>query len=185
MLITGAAGGMGTVAIGVTKEQGAGRIVCTVSSEEKKTACLAMGATEVVVLSADDKQWQKQLRAALPDGCDVCYEICGGLLFDCATRLMASGGRLLVVGFSSGSIASVKANLPLVKGYSIVGVRSGAELLTRPHLLAQLMQQMHGTFVRPPIQVFPAASAKQAFAALAAKKAIGKIVLDFSSFSKL
>ncbi len=181
VLITGAAGGMGSMAIEVAKEEGAGRIVCTVSSEEKKQVCLDLGATEVVVLSSDEKQWQKQLRSALPDGCDVCYEICGGALFECASRVMNSYGRLLIVGFASGTIASVKANLPLVKGYSVVGVRSGAELIMKPHLMTELIEHMQRTKVRPRIQVFPAASAKDAFRKLAEKKAIGKFVIDFAS----
>jgi NADPH2:quinone reductase len=183
VLITGAAGGMGIFAIEVARECGAGEIVCTVSTEEKKRICLEHGATSVIVLAKDEKQWQRQLREALPNGCDVCYEICGGTLFDCASRLMRSYGRLLVIGFASGTIASLKSNLPLIKGYSVVGVRSGAELLIKPELMKETMEAMHRSRIRPRVQVFPAAEGKQAFRQLADKKAIGKLVIDFSNVS--
>ncbi len=55
----------------------------------------------------------------------------GGDVFNALSRLMAAEGRLLVVGFASGTIATLKTNLPLLKGYSVVGVRSGAEMIRR------------------------------------------------------
>lgn len=48
--------------------------------------------------------------------------------------MIGGGGRLLVVGFASGSIPSFPINLALVKGFSLVGVRSGAEMLLQPKL---------------------------------------------------
>jgi NADPH2:quinone reductase len=200
VLVTGAAGGMGLFAIAVcvffffffcfffmgfqlAREHGAGRIVCTVSDEKKRAACIKAGATDVVVLAADSKRWTEQLKSALPDGCDVCYEICGGDLFECCMRVMSSYGRLLVIGFTSGTIPSAKANLPLVKGFSIVGVRSGAELLLKPELMRQMEDAMQASRIHPEIEVFPVHAAKEAFTKLANREAVGKLVLDFSSVS--
>jgi hypothetical protein len=167
----------------LAREHGAGRIVCTVSDEKKRAACIKAGATDVVVLAADSKRWTEQLKSALPDGCDVCYEICGGDLFECCMRVMSSYGRLLVIGFTSGTIPSAKANLPLVKGFSIVGVRSGAELLLKPELMRQMEDAMQASRIHPEIEVFPVHAAKEAFTKLANREAVGKLVLDFSSVS--
>ena len=98
---------------------------------------------------------------------------------------MAGGGRLLVVGFASGSIGSIKANLPLVKGYSVVGVRSGAELFLHPEQMLECHSALVQSTVVPQCEVFPASEAKIAFRKLAEKRAIGKLVLDFESKSKL
>jgi NADPH:quinone reductase-like Zn-dependent oxidoreductase len=73
--------------------------------------------------------------------------------------------------------------LPLVKGFSIVGVRSGAELLLKPDLMREMNESMQKTSIRPVIDVFPVLSAKEAFAKLAQRKAKGKIVLDFAEIT--
>lgn len=179
VLVTGAGGGMGTIAVSIAKEMGA-RVVATVSSEEKRKAVLSLGADECVLLDSDPKQWTKQLKEALgPSGADVCYEVVGGELFQCVGRVMASGGRLLVIGFACGKIGSVAANLPLVKGYSVVGVRSGAELLTNPHLMEDTVRALNRSSLKPLVETFPAHDAKSAFRKLAEKKAIGKLVVTF------
>lgn len=54
------------------------QIVCTVSDESKRDICVQSGATEVVVLDRDSKKWQQQLKRAMPEGADVCYEVSRG-----------------------------------------------------------------------------------------------------------
>jgi NADPH2:quinone reductase len=58
-------------------------------------------------------------------GADVIFDPVGGDVFDESTRCIAFGGRLLVIGFTSGRIASVATNIPLIKGFSVIGVRAG------------------------------------------------------------
>ena len=58
-------------------------------------------------------------------GADVIYDPVGGDVFDESTRCIAFDGRLLVVGFTSGRIPSISVNMPLIKGFSVVGVRAG------------------------------------------------------------
>ena len=182
VLITGGAGGMGTIAASLAKEHGAGKVICTVSDVAKKDICFRSGATDVIVLDSDSKKWAAQLKSQIPEGVDVCYEICGGDLFEPCMRVMNSYGRLLVIGFVAG-IPKAQMNLPLVKGFSIVGVRSGAELLMRPELMHEMEAAMQKTIVVPELDVFPASEAKAAFTKLANRQAQGKIVLDFSSIT--
>lgn len=117
VLVTGAAGGMGVLAIQVAKERGA-IVMATVSSADKVAFCKQAGADAVVVLAADATAWGKQLKdAAAPfNGVDVCYEVVGGELFHACSRVINGGGRLLVVGFAGGDIPALRLNLPLVKG---------------------------------------------------------------------
>lgn len=186
-LITGAAGGMGTIALELAKERGA-IVVCTVSSEAKRRVCQKLGADAVVILEDSNKDnWAKDLKQALsPYGgaCDVCYEIVGGALFQACTRVMNANGRLLVIGFAGGSIGSVKSNLPLIKGYSVVGVRSGAQMTLQPELRDEAILALEQSKIRPLVDVFPAKSGGiKAFQKLSDRKAEGKIVLDFSGGS--
>jgi len=58
-------------------------------------------------------------------GADVIYDPVGGDVFDESIRCIAWNGRLLVVGFASGRIPSIPANMPLIKGFSVIGVRAG------------------------------------------------------------
>ena len=57
-------------------------------------------------------------------GADVIYDPVGGDVFDESVRYIAWGGRLLVVGFASGRIPNIPVNMPLIKGFSVVGVRA-------------------------------------------------------------
>ncbi len=58
-------------------------------------------------------------------GADVVYDPVGGDVFDESVRCIAFNGRLLVVGFTSGRIPTISVNMPLIKGFSVMGVRAG------------------------------------------------------------
>src|SRR6185503_21371263 len=58
-------------------------------------------------------------------GADVIYDPVGGDVFDESTRCIAFNGRLLIIGFTSGRIPSININMPLIKQFSILGVRAG------------------------------------------------------------
>jgi len=111
---------------------------------------------------------------------DVCYEVVGGAIFTACVRAMAGQGRLLVVGFASGSIPNFPINLALVKGFSVVGVRSGAELQLDPKMqaeteaaLAQLAPKLKPLVER----VFPWEELPAALRMLADRQALGKVVV--------
>ena len=96
---------------------------------------------------------------------------------------MAFGGKLLVVGFAGGRIADVSTNIPLIKGFSIVGVRAGEYARRFPQrgaafrdtLLAMAAQGL----IRPHIdRVLPLSDWREGFAAMAAREIVGKIVFE-------
>lgn len=126
LLVHGASGGVGMAALDVGRLLGA-RVIATTASAEKAQALRNAGANEVIVLSGKSgDQFREQVKA-LTDGkgADVIFDPVGGDVFDESTRCIAFAGRLLVIGFAGGRIASVNTNIPLIKGFSVVGVRAG------------------------------------------------------------
>jgi len=119
VLVLGAGGATGYAAVQVAKHLGA-RVIASASSEGKRALALTGGANVAVTAGASD--WRDQVRAA-NDGkpVDVVFDPVGGEATELAFRALGWNGRHLVVGFPGG-IASLRTNLPLIKGASLVGV---------------------------------------------------------------
>lgn len=180
LLVLGAAGGTGAAAIQLGKLMGA-RVIAAASTRDKLALCRRLGADETVDSSAAD------LRGSLKAltggrGLDVVYDPVGGALTEAALRAMAWGGRLLVIGFASGTIPQPPLNLTLLKGCAIVGVFYGAFMEREPARNAALMQQLLAWVgegrLQPAITTrLPLADAATALRALADRRALGKTVL--------
>ncbi len=120
LLVLGASGGVGLAAVEIGKAMGA-RVIAAASSAEKLAVAKAAGADETIDYSqASLKEEIKRLTGG--QGVDVIYDPVGGELFDQAVRGLAWQGRLLVVGFASGTIPQMAANLVLLKGAAVLGV---------------------------------------------------------------
>ena len=122
MLVHGAAGGIGTAAVQLAAAWGA-RVIAVVSSQDKAEVARAAGAHEVVLADG--------FRDAVAEltsrrGVDVVVDPVGGDRFTDSLRSLAPGGRLLVIGFTAGSIPEVKVNRLLLGNISVVGVGWGA-----------------------------------------------------------
>jgi len=126
LLVHGASGGVGMATLDVGRLLGA-RVIATTASPEKAQALQHAGAHEVIVLGARPGDAFREQVKALTNGkgADVIFDPVGGDVFDESTRCIAFNGRLLVIGFAGGRIASVNTNIPLIKGFSVVGVRAG------------------------------------------------------------
>jgi NADPH2:quinone reductase len=122
LLVHGASGGVGMAAIDVGRLLGA-RVLAVTGSPAKVDAIGRQGADHVILTSEDVRQRVLDLTAG--QGANVIFDPVGGDMFDLSTRCIAFDGRLLVVGFAGGRIAEVKTNIPLIKGFSVVGVRAG------------------------------------------------------------
>lgn len=141
LLVTGAAGGMGMAAIQLGRQLGASKVIAGVSSQEKAEAVMKLGATHVINYAKEDMK-KRVKEICNGEGVDVVYEIVGGDVFNTCVSCLGSGGRLLVIGFAGGTIPSLKANLALVKGISLVGVRAGAEIQAQPHLFQEMVDRL-------------------------------------------
>jgi NADPH2:quinone reductase len=187
LLVLGAAGGVGVSAVELGKAYGA-RVIAAVSSPEKLEFARRHGADDGVVYPKGpfDKAGAKALadvfkKACGENGADVIYDPVGGDYSEASLRAIAWEGRLLVVGFPAG-IPKLPLNLTLLKSCQVVGVFWGAFTRRDPKAnaanLAELMR-LHGEGKIKPVvsERFPLARAGEAIAKLAARKAMGKIVV--------
>ena len=180
LLITGATGGVGSAGIQIGKALGA-RVIAAVSSEAKAEVATDLGADETIDYSVESlKERTKELTGGV--GADVIYDPVGGDTFLECLRSINWGGRILVVGFTSGRIPKAPMNLPLLKGCSIVGVFWGAYADRDPvgnrANFTRLLDWTAEGIIQPHISGrFPLESAVEALSTIAARKATGKVVL--------
>jgi NADPH2:quinone reductase len=180
LVVHAAAGGVGTAAVQVGKALGA-RVVAVVGSAAKAEGARAAGADVVVDRSAGD------LVAALREavgrsGADVVFDPVGGPAYDASTKVVAFEGRIVVVGFTSGTIPAPALNHALVKNYSILGLHWGL-YLQRDHAVAaaaheQLVAWADDGVLRPVVsQEVPFDEAPGALARLGAGETTGRLVV--------
>src|SRR6202521_1624486 len=187
LLVLGAAGGVGLAAIELGKAAGA-RVIAAASSQEKVDFAMAHGADECVVYPAGpfDKAGQRALsdifkKACGEKGTELIYDPVGGNYSEAALRAIAWEGRFLVIGFPAG-IPRLPLNLALLKSCQIVGVFWGAFALRDPKANAENNRELIDLYgkgaIKPEIsERFPLAKGGEAIARLAARKAMGKIVV--------
>ena len=179
VLVHGAGGGVGSASLQVAKGMGA-RTIALVSSEEKRRVAEAAGADEVVLLG---DAWKDEVLERSGGGVDVVMDPVGGDRFTDSLRCLREDGRLLVVGFTGGSIPEVKVNRLLLRNISVVGAGWGAYVMGKPELNrevgAAVGRMVDEGFIRPIIgERFSLERAADALKTLDERRATGKIVLD-------
>ena len=180
VLVLGAAGGVGTAAIQIARETGA-RVIAAASSDDKCAYCKAQGADETINYGSQDlRQRLKEITDGR--GPNVIYDPVGGAYTEPAFRSIAWRGRHLVIGFAAGEIPSLRLNLALVKGASIVGVFWGAFAQREPDANAAMMRELLGWYaagrIKPRIDgTLPMRELKAAYARMESRAVKGKLVL--------
>jgi len=187
LLVLGAAGGVGLAAIELGKAFGA-RVVAAVSSEAKAEAARAAGADETLVYprAPFDKEQSKALSEAFkaavgPKGADVIYDPVGGDYAEPALRAIGWEGRYLVVGFPAG-IPKLPLNLTLLKSCDVCGVFWGAFAARDPQANQAHVEHLfrlwsQGKIAPRVTETFALADGGKAIAKMAARQAIGKLVV--------
>jgi len=179
LLVHGAAGGVGLAAVDVGKLLGA-TVIATASSQEKLAVCKRMGADHVIDYT---KGFRDQIKAITEDrGADVIYDPVGGDVTDESMRCIAPFGRLLIVGFTSGRPAQLKANHLLIKDAEAIGFTIGALSRLDParerNNLAILMGWLAAGRITPHVShTLPLERAAEALNLVRDRKVIGKAVL--------
>jgi NADPH2:quinone reductase len=191
LVVLGAAGGVGLAAVELGKAMGA-RVIAAASSAEKVDLAKAHGADEGLVYptgpldKAAARSFTDSLKAACgKDGADVIYDPVGGDYSEAALRAIAWEGRFLVVGFPAG-IPKLPLNLTLLKSCQVVGVFWGAFAQRDPAANAANTRELFALYergaIRPTIsERVPLERAGEAIASLAARRAMGKIVVTMGS----
>jgi NADPH2:quinone reductase len=177
VLVHGAAGGVGTAALQVAKALGA-RTIAVVSTEEKAQIVTSVGADHVLRSTGSWKDEAREL-----GGADVVLDPVGGDRFTDSLRSLKENGRLLVVGFTAGSIPEVRVNRLLLNNLDVVGAGWGAAVMPKPEYVAEVAEALAGMIasghVRPLVGAqFPLERAAEALALIEGRGAVGKVVLD-------
>jgi NADPH:quinone reductase len=179
VLVHGAAGGVGTAALQIARGLGA-RTIGVVSTDEKERVAREAGADHVV---RSDGPWKDQARELSGGGVDVVIDPVGGDRFTDSLRSLREGGRVIVVGFTGGSIPEVRVNRLLLNNTEVIGAGWGAYVLRKPELNQQIGREIdrliHEGFIRPIVGArFPLTQAADALELIESRGATGKIVLD-------
>ena len=183
LLVHGASGGVGMATLDVGRILGA-RVIATTASEQKVQGLKAAGAHEVIVLGPKPGDAFREQVKALTNGrgADVIFDPVGGDIFDESTRCIAFNGRLLVIGFAGGRIASVNTNIPLIKGFSVVGVRAGEygrQIPERGRIVRDQIWKWAAEGVTKPtvFAELPLEKWREAFELMRDRRLVGKVVL--------
>jgi NADPH2:quinone reductase len=123
VLVHGAAGGVGLACVDLAKGLGLKVIAASASDDKLAVIQSAYAPDATVNVTGGFREAVKEITGGA--GADIIYDPVGGDVFDESVRCIAFDGRLLVVGFTSGRIPTISVNMPLIKGFSVMGVRAG------------------------------------------------------------
>ena len=178
LVVLGASGSTGIAAIQIGKIIGA-KVIAVSSNPEKQKIAKDNGAD----ISIGYDNLNEELKSiSNGKGVDVIFDPVGGDIFDTVARTMARGGRLLVIGFASGTIPKLAVNLALVKEFSVVGVFWGAFTRGEPEEykknMIELFEWYQKDLLKPLIEEnYPLSEAAKVLEKILARGAKGKIIL--------
>jgi NADPH:quinone reductase len=194
LLVHGAGGGVGTAAVQVGKAAGA-HVVGVVSSDEKEQVARKSGADDIARIASEASgarraergegdDWKEAAKEfARDEGYDVVFDPVGGERFNDSVRLLRTEGRIVVVGFTEGSIPEIAVNRLLFRCASVVGAAWGHYAFTRPDYLKEvgedLERMVREGHVKPIVgKRYAFDQVPQALRDIDERRAVGKLVLD-------
>ncbi len=178
LLVLGASGGVGLTAVELGKLMGAEVVACA-RGADKLEICRAMGADHLINSETDDiRDIVKGL-----GGADVVYDPVGGDQFKAALRACNREARLLPLGFASGEVPQIPANILLVKNLTVLGMYWGGYAALNPKVLTDSFKALIDWYVagklKPHVSnVMPLAEANAALDLLRTRRATGKVVIE-------
>ncbi len=180
LLVHAAAGGVGLAAVQIGKALGA-KVIATAGGRQKLEIARRAGADVLIDYRAGDFV-PAVLAATHGRGADVIYDSVGGETTERSLRCINWNGRLLVIGFASGTIPAVELNRVLLKNISIVGLHWSAYPEREPERVDAcfegLFEMVRAAQIEPLISArYPLDEAREALVALGARKTVGKVVL--------
>jgi len=179
LVVLGASGSTGLAAIQIGKIMGA-KVIAVASNEEKQKIAKDNGAD----ISIGYDNLKEELKTISDGkGVDVIFDPVGGDVFETVARTMARNGRLLVIGFASGTIPKLAVNLALVKEFSVVGVFWGAFTRGEPkeykENMIELFHWYENKLIKPLVdEKFPLSEASMVLEKILSRGAKGKIILN-------
>ncbi|MFT4717372.1 MAG: NADPH2:quinone reductase [Paracoccaceae bacterium] len=177
LLVLGAAGGIGLTAVELGKLMGAEVIACA-RGADKLAVAKAAGADHLIDSDVDDiREIVKSL-----GGADVVYDPIGGDQFKAAMRACNPEARLIPLGFASGDVPQIPANILLVKNLSVIGLYWGGYARFKPSVLIDSFTQLFTWYaegrLKPHVShSLPLEQANEAVELLRSRKSTGKVVV--------
>uniref|UniRef100_A0ACD5T768 Uncharacterized protein n=1 Tax=Avena sativa TaxID=4498 RepID=A0ACD5T768_AVESA len=190
LLVLGAAGGVGVSAVQIGKVSGA-IVIAVARGIEKLQYLKSIGADHVIDSSKENviESAKSFLKARGLKGVDVLYDPVGGKLTQDSLKLLNWGAHILLIGFASGDVPVIRANIALIKNWTIHGLYWGSYLIHRPAVLIDSLNELLSWLSKGLITVqishtYRLPEAHLAFAALRDRKAVGKVMLVMGSSAK-
>jgi NADPH2:quinone reductase len=177
LLVLGAAGGVGLTAVELGAAMGA-EVIAVARGARKLDVARRAGAAHLI--DGETRDLKAEIRAL--GGADVVYDAVGGAAFDAALRATRPEGRILSIGFASGTVPKIPANILLVKNITVTGFYWGGYLAFAPDVLAaglaELMQLYADGRIAPHVgATFPLERAGEALDLLRRRESTGKVVV--------
>jgi NADPH2:quinone reductase len=181
VVVHGAAGGVGSIAVQLGHALGAGRVIATASSEEKRALTLELGADAAIDPAADGLT-ERLIDANQGRELDVVFDMSGGAVFDASYKALAPFGRIVVCGIASSEPNEVRTGSLLRHSRAVVGFYI-FHCLERPGMFAQALDDLFARAVAGELRAivghtYPLEQAAQAQIDLRARRTTGKLLLD-------
>ncbi|HYU85020.1 MAG TPA: zinc-binding dehydrogenase [Kribbellaceae bacterium] len=185
VVVHAAAGGVGSVAVQLAKQFGAGRVIATASSAEKRALALELGADVAVSPDPDDLK-DRLIEANGGRPVDVVLEMAGGAVFDQSLRAVAPFGRLVTFGQASRQPATPVDPARLMAASRTVAAFWLGHCFRRPELIAEPLRALFRLtadgVLRPVVGgTYPLSEARAAHEAILSRGTVGKLLLDPAS----
>jgi NADPH:quinone reductase len=181
VVVHAAAGGVGSLAVQLGRPMGAGRVIATASSEEKRALALELGAD--VAIDASPTGMKERLEEANAQRkVDVVFEMAGGEVFDASLAALAPFGRLVTYGIASRQPNEISSGALMRRSRAVVGFWL-MHCIGRPEMVDEALADLFGRVQRGELRVhvggtYPLADAAQAQVDLAERRTMGKLLLD-------
>lgn len=181
VVVHAAAGGVGSLAVQLGHAMGAGRVIATASSEEKRALALDLGA-DAAVDPAPDGLADRLVEANEGRRVDVVFEMAGGEVFEQSLTALAPFGRVVAYGNASGEANTVATGRLMRRSASVVGFWL-MHLVGRPEMVAGPLADLFARAARGDLRVvvgatYPLADAARAHTDMQARRTTGKLLLD-------
>ena len=177
LLVLGASGGVGRTAVELGYLLGA-KVIAAASDDNKLQEAKWSGADYLINTSTEDLLSKVKSLG----GADVVYDPVGGELFKLALRATNPEGRIIPIGFASGDIPTIPANILLVKNLTVIGCYWGGYMKFGPDVIKEGLKELFDWFeqgrIKPLVKdIFPLTEANLALAKLKSRQAVGKVVV--------
>jgi NADPH:quinone reductase len=181
VVVHAAAGGVGSLAVQLGKPMGAGRVIATASTEEKRALALELGAD--VAIDASPEGMKERLEEA-NDGAkvDAVFEMAGGEVFEASLAALAPFGRLVTYGIASHQPNEISSGALMRRSRAVVGFWL-MHCIGRPEMVDEALADLFTRVQRGELRVhvggtYPLADAARAQVDLAERRTMGKLLLD-------